>query len=179
MSNNIFFETERLIVKYLAATDFDIIFKIQSNPQTMAFFGGHLSKERIISNFKLMLTHQEKFGFSIGPVFEKTTDNLIGNSGLNHLDFNWDNPVIEIGYFLLPEFWGKGYASELAPVLLEKAFALGAPKVVATVDASNIPSCKICEKMKMTFEGDFPYQTLQGKMLRHYAAYPDWHNPLK
>jgi len=177
----IFFETERLIVVHLNRSDFGAIREIQRDERTMEFFGSkpgaRLTDEKIASNFNIIIAHCDQFRFSYGPVFEKSTGTLIGNAGISHLEFNPEDPTIEIGYFLLPEFWGQGFAGELAPRLIENALKLKAPKVVATVDASNIASCKICEKIYMIFEGQFPYATLQGKMLNNYAAYPDWLNP--
>lgn len=182
LNHQILLETERLIVLHLRPSDFGAVREIQRDEQTMEFFGSkpgaRLTDEKIASNFNIMMTHCSQFGFSYGPVFEKATGVLIGNTGISHLDFNPEDPTIEIGYFLLPEFWGQGFASELAPCLIETALKiLEAPKVVATVDASNTPSCNICEKMQMRFEGQFPYETLQGKMLNNYAVDPTWTKP--
>lgn len=184
MFNRVFFETERLIVTHLNRADFGAIREIQRDAKTMEFFGSKpgmpLTDERIASNFNIIITHCDQFTFSYGPVFEKATGNLIGNAGISHLDFNSEDPTIEIGYLLLPEFWGQGFASELAPLLIEMGLKkFGAPKVVATVDASNVASCNICDKMNMIFEGQFPYATLQGKMLNNYAVYPDWIKPTR
>ncbi len=60
----------------------------------------------------------------------------------------------EIGYFLLPEFWGKGYASEIACTLVDTFFArMGLHRICATCNAENKGSERVMQKAGMTLEG--------------------------
>ena len=57
------------------------------------------------------------------------------------------NGGTELGYRLLPSFWGRGYATEGAQALVSKAFTdQGAEQVVATTMTVNIGSRRVLEK---------------------------------
>ena len=64
--------------------------------------------------------------------------------------FTWIEPgVAEIGYFLEPEFWGFGYATEAAKLIIDLAFDLDASQVIATCDAANTASEKVMKRCGM------------------------------
>ena len=65
----------------------------------------------------------------------------------------------EPGYRLLPQFWGRGYATEGARALVAKAFTdLGADRVVATTMTVNVGSRRVLEKAGLvrTFFVEWP-----------------------
>lgn len=51
-----------------------------------------------------------------------------------------------IGYGVIPEERGKGYASKMLELALVKAKELGLDKVLITCDLDNIPSQKVAER---------------------------------
>lgn len=57
-----------------------------------------------------------------------------------------DEGKTEIGYGLLPKFWGKGYASEAVKAVTEWAVKQGVKTVEAETDAENIASQKVLSK---------------------------------
>jgi len=60
----------------------------------------------------------------------------------------------EIGYFLHPDVWGRGYATETARLLLGFGFTdLGLHRIFATCDPRNTVSAHVLEKVGMTYEG--------------------------
>ena len=60
----------------------------------------------------------------------------------------------ELGWFLLPAYWGRGYATEATGLLLRYGVdALGSERMVATCDPENIGSKRVLEKAGMTCEG--------------------------
>lgn len=60
----------------------------------------------------------------------------------------------ELGYFLHPDYWGRGYATEAAGLLLGLAFGpLGLHRVAATCDPRNATSARVLRKLGMTHEG--------------------------
>ncbi len=60
----------------------------------------------------------------------------------------------EISYIIHPELWGRGYATEVARLLLRFGFAaLGLHRIFATCDPRNVASARVLEKAGMTFEG--------------------------
>ena len=63
----------------------------------------------------------------------------------------------ELGYRLRQDAWGKGYATEVAAALLDKAFSeLDVRVVWGATMALNLASQKVMEKVGMTFTETLP-----------------------
>lgn len=59
--------------------------------------------------------------------------------------------VVTIGYSVLPAFWGQGFGTELAALLVEFATGpLGVPEVRATTLDGNLPSARVLQKLGFT-----------------------------
>ena len=86
-SDNVLIETERLYVKKLDRDDYSSYYSQQKDPFIMAHFGGPREEIAIQRIFDLVLSHQEKYGFSVGLILSKQTEEVIGRAGLVHLDF--------------------------------------------------------------------------------------------
>lgn len=70
---------------------------------------------------------------------------LVGLIGLHNIDFT--NRNAELGYFLGPDYWGRGYATEAVGLVLRYAFDwLGLVKVYARVFEPNVASSRVLEK---------------------------------
>lgn len=68
----------------------------------------------------------------------------------------FENGMTEIGYALLPEFWGKGYASEITSCLVDYARELGTiQELIGLVDPDNQPSIRILTKNGFVFYREF------------------------
>ena len=78
----------------------------------------------------------------------------------------------ELGYMLLPEQWGRGYASSLASRLLELAKEHELTVVTATIDPSHTASKKILTKLgfRSTYVG--PIDGLPGEILEKRLGEP-------
>ncbi|ROP62442.1 RimJ/RimL family protein N-acetyltransferase [Enterobacter sp. BIGb0383] len=65
--------------------------------------------------------------------------------GLGKLEIAADREdTAELGYMILPAFWGKGIASQVARLLVAKAHALPSlRRLVAIIDPDNLPSRKV------------------------------------
>ncbi len=60
----------------------------------------------------------------------------------------------ELGYFLHPDSWGHGYATEVAQRLLQFSFtSLSLHRIVATCDPRNTASVRVLEKVGMHYVG--------------------------
>jgi len=82
-------------------------------------------------------------------LLRKSDDKLIGS-----VELRIDQHKAEIGYVLARPFWGQGYASEAARVLVDWAYAHPAIyRVWASCDAENMASARVLEKAGLVFEG--------------------------
>ncbi len=94
---------------------------------------------------------REAFQFAI---VLKDTGEVIGGAGLHSI--NWNNRKAEVGYLIRKQDRGKGYATEVAKLLLNHAFKdLQLNKIGARMFAENEASRKILEKCGFTLEGTF------------------------
>jgi ribosomal-protein-alanine N-acetyltransferase len=91
-------------------------------------------------------------------VIEKSSGKLIGHCGL--LVQTVDNlNELEIGYSLLPEFWGNGYASEAALRCRDYAFQNNLTEsLVSIISLTNIPSQNVAFKNGMIVEKETDYR---------------------
>ncbi len=154
-------ETTRLLMKPLKEDDFDKVYQLQSNPDVMRYIGSGKprTKEHIQRLFQLLLDHQKKHRFTLCPTYEKKSGAFIGFSGLIHLALDDSNPDIEVGYWLLPEFWGKGYATEAVKAWSQWAFDhLSIDVLVGVTQPKHIDSQRVLEKSGFCNRGISQYR---------------------
>ncbi|ASJ02619.1 ribosomal protein-serine acetyltransferase [Thermococcus profundus] len=98
--------------------------------------------------------------FAIVKNEEKT---LVGLIGLHNIDLYSRNA--ELGYFLGPEHWGMGYATEAVFLAVRYAFEwLNLRKLYARVFEPNVPSSRILERNGFTLAGRLrEHQYVPGK----------------
>ncbi|WP_284442262.1 GNAT family N-acetyltransferase [Elizabethkingia anophelis] len=77
---------------------------------------------------------------------EKNPEYVIGFGGLNYKRYA-NHLKLNLGYRFDKDFWGKGYATELALMAIEFGFnKLGKNEIYALVRPSNISSIRVLEK---------------------------------
>lgn len=87
--------------------------------------------------------------FALAAIFNQR---LVGTGEINIRDF--DNKIGEISYIVNPDFWGRGFATEIAYLLIDFGFKhLELHRIYATCDPGNIASAKVMEKAGMVKEG--------------------------
>jgi len=91
------------------------------------------------------------FGYSLFTVVEKSTARWIGRVG-PWVPEGWPGP--EVGWGLIPEVQGKGYAVEAAARTIDWAFDdLGWTEVVHCIDPDNLASQRVAERLGSTNRG--------------------------
>ena len=105
-----------------------------------------------------MIDHWQKHGFGWRSVIDKKTGLWLGAVGLAYSE---ENPAglppdeVEIGWWLKPESWGRGLATEAAIATRDEGFAQGVvDHIWARHNAANPASGRIMEKLGMTFVRD-------------------------
>lgn len=82
----------------------------------------------------------------------KGNGNMIGSAEFIIQDYS--NKIGEIGYIINPDYWGMGYATEAAKLIIEFSFTnFNLHRIYATCDPRNVASSKVLEKIGMTKEG--------------------------
>jgi len=152
--------TERLLLRKLTEDDVDSIFLLDSNPDVVKYVGVPpvTSKEESAKMVENIINQYQNNGTGRLAVIEKESNRFIGWSGIKLLteEVNGFKNVYELGYRFLPEFWGKGYATESALASLDLAFnQLNADKIYAYADIDNESSNHILTKLGFANKGSF------------------------
>ncbi len=113
--------TERLTAERFRPEHYDLLCQIHRNPAVMATLGGVRSDETTRQNLQDYVAHWETHGFGLWLLRDRASRALAGRAGLKWIEVggNWE---IELGYTFLPEYWGRGLASEIAAASLEVGF---------------------------------------------------------
>jgi RimJ/RimL family protein N-acetyltransferase len=141
----ILFKTSRLIVRYFTEKDKAAFFSVAGSEEVMHYIRPAKSREAS-DQFLMDNIRMYQQGSCIGrfAVFEKTSHNFIGTFSYLYLCGDAD---FHIGYALVKEVWGKGYATELVKAGIPFFFAhTQYPHLWAITDPENIPSQKVLQK---------------------------------
>lgn len=96
------------------------------------------------------LGHWVLRGHGYWAVEEKETGKFVGSVGLWRSE-GW--PELELGYWLMPEMQGRGYATEAAAASRDYAFeVLGAQTLVSYIHPENEPSKRVAERLGAKYE---------------------------
>lgn len=145
-------ETRRLVVRPLTADDSGFIWELLNDDDCLTFIGdrGVRTLEdavRYIANGPLEM--YERLGFGLWCVELKATHTPIGICGLLKRDWLDD---VDLGYALLPEFRGRGYAREAATAVLTYGIdTLALARVAAIVSKGNVKSEAVLAGLGMQF----------------------------
>lgn len=172
MMNDIFLETERLILKTTKLTDLDRLVVLRSDPDVMTHLGDVATDtvEQVKRFLSIAMPYQKKHGIGFCMVFEKHSGDFIGQAGLFHIGYDDTQPEIEIAYRLHKKFWGKGYATELAKALIQRGFQnLSVNKLIGAATPENIASQKVLLKAGLDYTGKIKWY--DGRELLGYAIY--------
>jgi ribosomal-protein-alanine N-acetyltransferase len=163
-------ETQRLLLRPFADGDVDNLHRIQANPDAMRYTFCATSRDESDQRLRAYAKLEEEIGFAPWTVLLRETSHIIGWGGLNvdPFDPGWG---VEIAYFFDPEYWGKGYATELVLMSICYGFDhIGLPEIQAFAHPENMASIRVLEKC------GFEYVCFEPRLGRnHYTIQrEDW-----
>lgn len=145
-------ETARLILRPLKESDLEPIAAAASDPEAVRFVGGKVAtREETWRKLATIPGMWALFGFGYWVVERKSDGEVIGQAGF--ADFKRDmtpslEGVPEMGWSFARHAWGQGYASEAGTAALGWADeALPGREIVAIIDADNLASVRVAEKL--------------------------------
>lgn len=148
---------ERVILREWAEADLEAMHAWLGDPAVMRFLSwGSESRDETREHLELCLREQaradrERFYLAVEL---RGAGEVIGGAGTEYRSRKYDGGEGGLGYFLRPTYWGRGYATEAARLVLGFAFEqLGMHKVSASCDAGNRASERVMQKCGMTLEG--------------------------
>jgi RimJ/RimL family protein N-acetyltransferase len=140
-------ETERLILRPPIQDDFDGFAGMAQEEDTMRFIGGTAPRDAAWRTMAMLSGAWALVGFSMFSVIEKASGRWIGRLGPwrpGGKAGGW--PGDEVGWGLVRDAQGKGYAFEGAAAAIDWAFDhLDWDEVIHCIDARNAPSIALAE----------------------------------
>lgn len=146
--------TERLSLRRLTRDDLDLLDRLNSDPQVMRYLGGPMDRARseAMLNDRILAYYVRHPGLGIWATLERTSGSCIGIHVLNHIQ---GESFIQVGFVLFPQYWGRGYATEMAIALLRYGYTeLGLPLIVAITDLPNTESQRVLVKAGLRRKGE-------------------------
>lgn len=149
-------ETTNLVLRKITLKDAPVIFELRSGDRSMQF----IDKEKIASlkiaqeMIQNMETQYQSNAAIMWGISLKGSAPLIGTIGFWRIEK--DHHRAEIGYMLLPDYWGRGYASEAIKQVLDFGFEiLKFHSIEANINPNNLASRRVLEKQGFRKEGFF------------------------
>lgn len=145
--------TARLRLVPPSAHHFEALAALLADPA----FAVHLEMEpctRLEAHRSLcaMFGHWELRGWGGWLVEERATGVFVGRVGISDWE-GWPEP--ELGWTIVPAYWGRGYAVEAARAVLDFARSLQrTTQLVSFVRANNTQSVRVAEKLGAVYERD-------------------------
>ena len=142
-------ESERLRIRPWEPDDRDAFAALATDPRVMQYIGGGRTwtAEEIDAFWLRQAAQLEKFGVCMGAMVRKEDGRVIGVAGIQPLGTTGD---YEIGWWVAPDCWRRGYAVEAARALVDYGFdAMNLPRIAAIADPENERSIAIMEKLGM------------------------------
>ncbi|MNK00042.1 putative ribosomal N-acetyltransferase YdaF [compost metagenome] len=153
MSSTTTIKTDRLLLRKIIPEDIQNIYKGLSHPDVIKFYG--VSFTSLKATEEQMIWYRELEESETGiwwAICSLDGQTFYGAGGFNNL--SKVHKKAEIGFWLLPEFWGKGLMQEAFPLICNYGFeTLGLNRIEGFVDGDNLNCKKAMEKLNFKYEG--------------------------
>lgn len=138
-------ETPRLLLRPPRLEDFDAWAKYMDDEVAAKFVGGRQPRATAWRAFMTMCGCWHMTGIAMFSVIEKSTGRWVGRLGPWSPD-GW--PAPEVGWGIVREHWGKGYASEGAAAAMDYACdVLGWDEIIHCIHVDNAASQGVARKL--------------------------------
>jgi RimJ/RimL family protein N-acetyltransferase len=147
------FTTTRLGATPVSAADWPFFYRLWSEERVARTLGGVRDRDQVQGALAQAVTHWARHGS--GRWLLRRDSEPVGTVKLAHCTVAGQQEV-ELGYALVPEAWGQGYATDAGAGAL--AFAgqnARLTSVVAFALASNEGSFAVMRRLGFTYERDF------------------------
>ncbi len=150
----------RLHYRAIVKSDFDAWLPLFDKEEVAIFIGldRQLSKQALCEKwFEKVFERYDKELGGMNALIDKETGALVGQCGLLVQDIE-GKEMLEVGYSILPEHWGKGYATEAAQAHRNHAFDHNlAEELISVVHVDNVKSAKVAMNNGMSIAKSMTY----------------------
>ena len=138
-------ETPRLILRPPRLDDLDGWSEMMADEETARFIGGVAPRAVCWRQLTMMIGAWHAHGFAMFSVIEKSSGRWIGRLGPWQPE-GW--PGTEVGWSIMRDCWGRGYAVEGSTAAMDWAVGtLGWTDVIHSIDPRNVASRRVAAKL--------------------------------
>jgi len=132
----------------------------------MARLGGPRDVDGTVAYLQMNLKHWADHGFGMWMLRDAVSKAIIGRAILRHLDVEGVDEI-EVGYGFMPEYWGRGLATEVARACVKMGFErLGVETLVAVTTPDNLASQHVMRKAGLVYERDIIHAGVPHRLFR-------------
>ena len=139
--------TERLALRQFTAEDAQNLYRLDGDPRVMRYIGdGSVSTPGYVdAALARSMRYYDRYPeLGVWPAEERASGRFIGWFCLKYVPKTVE---VEVGYRLLPEAWGRGYATEGARALVARGFELlGLYRIIGLTHPDNAASQRVLRK---------------------------------
>ncbi|MBS1786774.1 MAG: GNAT family N-acetyltransferase [Acidobacteria bacterium] len=148
-------QTSRLRLMPFQRSDVDDLHRMWTEPEVRKYLWDDLviPRDTVVAIVENSLQSFAESGLGFWMLNLKGSFRIAGFAGLRHFRLPESNyQEVEVLYGLLPDYWGKGLATEAAEAILQYGFQqLRLERIYAGADPPNIASIKVMERLGMKF----------------------------
>jgi len=146
-------KTRRLLLNKIKSGDNSNIYKGLSMPEVIKYYGvNYMSLEATEEQMNWYSNLEKSNSGMWWAIRLKDTEEFCGAIGFN--DYHKEYRKAELGFWLLPAHWGKGFIKEAAETVIEYLFDnLKLHRIEAYVESKNSNSSKVLKKLDFQHEG--------------------------
>jgi RimJ/RimL family protein N-acetyltransferase len=138
-------ETPRLLLRLPRADDLDAWAEMMADEEAARFIGGLMPRSVSWRGLMTVIGAWHAYGFGMFSVIEKSSGRWVGRLGPWYPE-GW--PGKEVGWAIVRDCWGRGYAPEGAAAATDWAFDhLGWTEVIHSIDPNNVASQAVARKL--------------------------------
>ena len=163
-------QTPRLRGEPIAAAHADQLASLLADPLVGATLGGAPTRAEADAMLERQALQWEQYGYGLHAWFERESGRFVARGGLQHTVVG-SVLEVEVGWAVVSDRWGRGYATELGAASVEAAFGeLGLESIVAFTLPDNLASRRVMEKLGFAFEREVEHAGLPHVLYRLRAG---------
>ena len=145
---SVILHTPRVTLRELEESDLDVVAAMLTDTEVMRYWPAPFTRAEAAAWIARQRERYARDGCGYWLALDRETGAPIGQVGLMRVEIE-GVPDLGLGYILARAYWGRGLAQEAAAACCEKAFAAGAPHVIALIRPENAPSIALAERLGM------------------------------
>jgi ribosomal-protein-alanine N-acetyltransferase len=157
--NELWLRTRRLGLRRFTPDDLDWLTNLYRDPEVMRYLGGPQDRTMVVNllSVRILQYYDQHPGFGNWMTIDLATGQAVGFHLLNHIQ---GESLMQVGFVLSKDAWGKGFGTEMAAALLRYGFVeRGLPRIHGMADLDNRASQRVLEKIGLHRRGEraFPH----------------------